>query len=215
MLAAVVAQCGSLAADYLFHGQWGYGDPEWCDHRLSVLNPARFQTDFWPVSAANVIQVLPLGGKLLDLCSGDGFYDYMFYAKRALVTCVEHNREAFRAAMSRHACPQITYEFADVLAYQPADDFDVVLIRGAIEHFSETNQQVIFEKAFKALKPGGYFCGDTPAKQGDAKLLEAHECEWADEDEMRRALAATFPNMLTWTLVSETRTTLFWQCQKV
>lgn len=217
---------GVRAAEHLFRAQWKYAEPEWYDHRLHFMDPERHQTDFWTMSADNVIRVLPLHGRLLDLCSGDGFYDYWFYRLRSEVTCIENNRSAFESAMKRHSHPKIRYIFADVLTYQPQQSyFDVVLIRGAIEHFSEANQQKLFHLAHGALKSGGYFCGDTPAGGANVKLLQAHEHEWRNESEMRAALSTTFsaPNIETWSLESETslhgrtsgtRTTLFWRCRK-
>ncbi len=212
----MAAVYGRFAGRFLFRSQWGYGAPEWYDHRLAVLDPERHAVDFWTASADNVIRVLPYGGRLLDLCSGDGFYDYWFYRFRADIVCVEKNDEAYRFATEHWSHPKITYLHDDVLTYQPeASAFDVVIIRGAIEHFQWEDQQRLFLKAWSALKPGGYFCGDTPAKKADGnKALPAHECEWADEPEMRRNLAEVFSDIETWALKSEERTTLFWRCRK-
>jgi 2-polyprenyl-3-methyl-5-hydroxy-6-metoxy-1,4-benzoquinol methylase len=222
--AAESRRFGILAAKHLFRAQWKYTEPEWYDHRLHFLDPERHQTDFWTMSADNVIRVLPLHGQLLDLCSGDGFYDYWFYRLRAEVTCIERNPGAHAFAVKHHSHARIKYILADVLEYQPeATRFDVVLIRGAIEHFSKENQAAIIRSAHGALKPGGYFCGDTPAKQGKAKLLGAHEYEWGGEVEMIAMLSANFSDIETWSLESETelhpgdigrRTTLFWRCRK-
>jgi len=222
--AAESRRLGILAAKHLFRAQWKYTEPEWYDHRLHYLDPERHQTDFWTMSADNVIRVLPLHGKLLDLCSGDGFYDYWFYRLRAQVTCIERNQGAYDFAVKTHSHPNITYILDDVLTYQPEpESFDVVLIRGAIEHFSRENQEDIIEKARDALKPGGYFCGDTPANKDKHKLLGSHKCEWGGEREMREMMSQNFSDIETWSLESETtlhkgevghRTTLFWRCRK-
>ena len=216
--AAESKRFGLLAGKHLFRAQWGYGEPEWYDHRLAWFLPEKHMVDFWAASAHNVIQVTPLNSKMLDLCSGDGFYDYWFYRRRAHVTCIERNQEAYDFALKHYKHPRIKYILDDVLTCElPKEEFDVVVIRGAIEHFSKENQQLIFRRANEALKVGGYFCGDTPAAQGDKKLLGSHEYEWADEWEMIAALEPVFKPAMsvhTYTLESETRTTLFWQCQK-
>ncbi len=164
-----------------------------------------------------MIRVLPIGGRLLDLCSGDGFYDYWFYRHRADVVCIEKLEEAHKFAVEHWSHEKITYINADVLTYEPEPAaFDVVLIRGAIEHFNQEDQQRLFTMSLNALKPGGYFCGDTPAKQEDGnKALDSHEFEWADETEMRKQLSRSFmeSNIETWTLKSENRTTLFWRAR--
>lgn len=196
--------------------QWGYNKPEWFDHRHHLLNPEKYFTDFWTASADNVLKVLPLKGKLLDLCAGDGFYDYYFFRKRAQeITCVELNQGAYNQAIRLHKAEGIRYLLEDVLKFEPEQSyFDVVLIRGAIEHFSQENQQVIFRKALKALRPGGWFVGDTIANKSGNILLDAHEHEWADEVEMREELEKVFNIVETYSMESIERKTLFWRCRK-
>jgi len=216
--AKLAEMSGKIASELLFHAQWGYTEPEWFDHRHHILHTEKWFKDFWTASADNILRVLPLHGTLLELCSGDGFYDYHFYRKRAKeIVCVEINAEVFRHALRLHKAENITYIFQSVLEYQPKPSYyDVVAIRGAIEHFSQENQQLIFRKAKDALKPGGWFCGDTPAnpKAADHKMLKAHEYEWADETEMRRELEKVFDHVETYSMVSADRTTLFWRCRK-
>lgn len=224
-LALRAAEYGKLAAAFLFRSQWAYAEPEWFDHRLHLLDPETHFTDFWTMSADNVLRVLPFNGRLLDLCSGDGFYSYRFFRLRADVTCVELNPEAHAAAVRNHAHPRIKQVFGDALTYEAHPGYyDVVLIRGAIEHFTEENQQKLFRKSWDALKDGGYVCGDTvaarvtPAEDGALhKQLSAHEHEWRTESEMREALAHVFnpKHIETWTLYSEFRTSLFWRCRKL
>jgi len=194
--------------------------PDWFDHRHHYLNPEKFSGDgFWAASAVNVLRVLPLGGTLLDLCCGDCFYDYHFYRKRAKeITCVDINPETYRYACRLHKSENINYILHNVLEYEPEESYyDVVLIRGAIEHFSQLNQQLIFQKAKKALKTGGWFCGDTPAnpKRDEHKMLQAHEYEWADENEMCMELKKVFNHVESYSMTSFDRTILFWRCKKL
>ena len=215
--AKIANDAGKIASELLFHAQWGHGTPEWFDHRHHLLDPEKRFTDYWTASADNVLSVLPLQGTLLDLCSGDGFYDFYFYRKRATeIVCVEINHEAHRQACRLHQAEGITHILQNVLTYPPKESYyDVVLIRGAIEHFSQEDQQIIFAKALNALKPGGWFCGDTVANaKSNQTLLAAHENEWADQVEMRQELEKVFDHVETSTLVSVDRDTLFWRCRK-
>lgn len=208
---------GRLAGKLLFRAQWGYGEPEWFDHRLHLLDPERWFSDYWTASADNILKVLPLEGRMLNLCSGDGFYDYWFYRKRASdIECIEYNKEVFDFAMRHHAHSKIQYHFGNVLDFPLKPSYyDVVCIRGAIEHFSPADQIIIFKKSFAALKDGGFFCGDTPAKKIQMdKQLPSHEYEWSDEEEMRQCLGKVFSTIESWTIRSADRTTLFWRCQK-
>ena len=208
---------GKLASEMLLRAQWGHESPEWYDHRHHLLNPEKNFTDFWTISADNVIRHLPVDGNLLDLCSGDGFYDRYYYSRRAKeVVCVELNSEAYNCAVRNHSADNIMYIQDNVLLFNPVINyFDVVLIRGAIEHFSEADQQLIFYKAKKALKMGGWFCGDTVANANqEGVLLPSHENEWADEEEMSLSLSKVFKHVETSTLISRERVTLLWACKK-
>ncbi|KAF0219358.1 MAG: hypothetical protein FD174_2057 [Geobacteraceae bacterium] len=208
---------GTVASKLLGRAQWGYDTPEWFDHRHHLFNPEKNLTDFFAVSAENIIKHLPLDGKVLDLCSGDGFYDYFFFRKRAKeIVCVDINSEAMRYAIRNHSADNITYIQDNVLTLDLPDNYyDVVLIRGAIEHFSESDQQIIFSKAKKTLQIGGWFCGDTVANSlQEGVLLASHENEWANEEEMRTALAQFFEHIETSTLTSRERVTLLWACKK-
>ncbi len=216
--AKVAGYAGKIASELLFRSQWGYGDQDWFDHRHHLLDAEKHFTDFWTLSADNVLRVLPLNGKLLDLCAGDGFYDYYFYRKRASeITCVEMKNESFRYSVRLHSAENIKHLNEDVLVYEPEESYyDVVLIRGAIEHFSQEEQYVIFKKALKALKINGYFCGDTVANPASGQsLLPAHENEWKNEIEMRQELSKFFKHVETYSYESKERTTLFWQCKKI
>lgn len=208
---------GYLASELLYKAQWTYTTPEWFDHRHHFLDPNRFGGDYWALSADLVLLKLPLNGRILDLCSGDGYYDYHFYAHRASeVVAVEIHPQAYQQALRHHCRPNITYINSSIFDFAPQQDyFDVVVIRGAIEHFTAVDQQRIFKMAMAALKPGGWFCGDTPANLNkNVKQLDSHENEWTGEEEMRHDISQVFPQVDTLTYSSHQRVTLFWQAQK-
>jgi cyclopropane fatty-acyl-phospholipid synthase-like methyltransferase len=161
---------------------------------------------------------MPMGARVLDLCSGDGFYAYYFYRHRASeITCIEIGLTQHQQAVRLHSAANITHVNASILEYELRENhYDVVTIRGAIEHFSEEAQQVLFKKVRNALKPGGWFCGDTIANpnKNNSKLLNAHEFEWVDEKQMRDVLMRAFPLTETMVFASTNRTALLWQSMK-
>ena len=217
-LAKIASELGKCASELLFNSQWGYETPEWFDHRHHLLDFEKFFIDHWTYSAANVVRVLPYGGTLLDLCSGDGFYAYYFYRKRAKETvCIDANFEAYKQALRLHKADNIEYIYGDIINYiLPKSHFDVISIRGAIEHFSNDDQLIIFRKAFDALKTGGWFCGDTPLNPNvGSKFLQAHEAEWRDTIEGKNCLLKVFNHIETETIESVDRATFFWRCKKV
>ena len=215
--AEVSKTAGRLAANFLYRGRWGKVDSDWFDHRIQFLYPEKTFNDLWCITSVNAIQKLPLGGKLLDICSGDGFFAFYFYKTRAEhIDCIEINPMLYKHSKKHHSANNINYICANILEYDlRSEAYDVVVIRGAIEHFSESNQNIIFQKVINSLKTNGYFLGDTPANPTkDSKMLKAHENEWADEAEMRNQLQPYFSHLETQTIVSKDRTNLFWCCQK-
>jgi SAM-dependent methyltransferase len=223
-LAWISRATGKLAASSLFFAQWRLSTPEWFDGRLTLLSPKRWGNDLHHIVYSNVLQVLPLGGRVLDICSGDAFIPYYIYSRRAdQIVCVDYNSNAARHAMRYHSAPGIQYQHRSIFDFEGGGEpmFDVVVIRGAIEHFTQQQQQAIFSLAKRVLKPGGYFCGDTPANQKNDKLLESHEYEWRDEAQMREELSHVFDDIQTQVYVNREpvngttlRTSLIWRCRK-
>lgn len=208
-----------IASEFLGDSQGKYGDVDWFDHRHHLLNPDRWFGHDWVVSGVNVINVLPMDSYLLDLCSGDGFFGYYFYRTRAKkVDCIENNPELIRHAQRLYSAENITYILGNVLNYKLPDNYyDVIVIRGAIEHFSQENQHLILKKAQKALKSGGWFCGDTPAnpKKREMKFLSDHENEWENEAEMKMELGKVFNDEIYTNIIkTHDRTNLLWRCRK-
>jgi SAM-dependent methyltransferase len=211
-------QLGYEANNLLMNAYWGGPVfPNFFDHRSHLLYPDT-HIDYWTLSSDLALRHLPLDGKLLSLCSGDGFYEYNFYAKRASeVLAIDQGAVAMNVAKRIYQSPKITYKFESIFeAVIPPDHFDTVVMRSAIEHFSLADQIRICELAYKSLKPGGYFVGDTPAAAGAEKLHTDHENEWKDEAEMRAVLLSHFKeeNIETSAFVSKDRTILFWACRK-
>ena len=215
---------GDNSAACLFYAQWRLATPEWFDGRLSQLSPVRWGNDLHHVVYSNVLEVLPIEGRVLDICSGDAFIPYYIYSRRAgEIICVDYDLNAANNAKRHHNKSNIKYLNQSIFDFKwDGDYFDVVVIRGAIEHFTQEQQQQIFLLAKNLLKPGGYFCGDTPANpETHSSLLESHEYEWRDESQMRNELSNVFADVQTKVYVSREpvdgvtlRTSLIWRCRK-
>jgi SAM-dependent methyltransferase len=215
---------GDWAASSLFFAQWRLAMPEWFDGRLSQLSPVKWGNDLHHIVYSNVLEVLPIGGRVLDICSGDAFIPYYVYSRRAdQIVCVDYDFNAASHAKRHHSKPGIQYLHQSIFDFEwESDWFDVVIVRGAIEHFTQEQQQQIFALAKRLLKPSGYFCGDTPANpKTNDRLLDSHEYEWRDEDQMREELSHVFSDVQTQVYVSREpidgdtlRTSLIWRCRK-
>jgi SAM-dependent methyltransferase len=222
--ACISRLAGNWAASSLFYAQWRLATPEWFDGRLSQLSPSRWGNDLHHIVYSNVLEVIPIGGRVLDICSGDAFIPYYIYSRRAdKIVCVDYDPDAAKHAMRHHIKPGIQYLHRSIFDFQWEEEwFDVVVVRGAIEHFTQEQQQQIFALAKRLLKPGGYFCGDTPANPAaNDRLLDSHEYEWRDEAQMRDELSHVFSDIRTRVYVSREpidgstlRTSLIWRCRK-
>lgn len=222
--AYISKKSGAIGATLLFKGQWRFEEPEWFDKRISQLSPHKWGTNVDHVAYANVLNVLPNGGKILDLCTGNAFVPYYVYSKRASeVVCIDKDYDAAKNALRLYRKPNIKYLYKDILNFKwQKNYFDVIVMRSAIEHFTRDQQHKIFKKAYDLLKPGGYFCGDTPAAhQGGEKMLSSHEYEWQDEAQMKKELSFIFENTDTKTFIRKEpidgitlRNTLLWACKK-
>lgn len=197
------------------------GRADFYDHREHLLDNDKW-VDHWTMSADNIMGVMPDGAKVLNLCCGDGFYDKYFYSKRASeIISVDINEIAISHAKRLHSDECITYILADMMEYQPKEDyFDIVAIRGAIEHFTKDEQSHLASIAHTALKDGGYFCGDTPKATDDCKF---HHYEWRVKEDGINVFKSSFQEeKISVSLFrsamknsdKEPRTTIFWRCKK-
>jgi len=216
---------GEQAAKVLFEGQWGADSPDWFDHRLHFLFPDKWLKANFFLCLARVLMRLPPGGKLLDLCSGDGFVDRWFYGPRAQrVLAVDRSVAALDHAQRVNGFPTVTYLHCDdlleerVVKQMPTSEFDVVVMRGAIEHFKESDQPRVYGLARRAMRDGGWFVGDTctDLRQGH---FHAHEHVFQSAAELECSLKLEFSRVRVETYYEPSmpgggdRTTFIWEAQ--
>ena len=204
------------------YGQIYYGGSykvDWYDHRMHVIDFKHCNRASWVESIANVTQIFPLGGKVLDLCSGDAWFSYHFLRPVASeIVCIENGDLVMSHAMRVHQDNKIKYRKQNILTAQiEANYYDVVWMRSAIEHFSLENQFKISQIAHRALKTGGYYCGDTPQNMNKA-VQDIHEYEWANVSDAKEQMEI-FKSSSLYAITdkhanSRARTTIFWRCQK-
>jgi hypothetical protein len=229
---------GRFASHYLKQGQWAFEPPDWFDQRHHTLDMEKQNKNSWLESIASVLRILPENGKLLDYCAGDAYLDYQFFRHMASeITCVDiddSNEYKNYLIKKNSSVPNIEYIYEDVLTHNSKKNYyDVVLIRGAIEHFSLENQILLFKKIKLSLKENGWFCGDTPCSIQDENKIHpadesvavtagkaqggnyAHENEWKDEQEAKELLSKHFDEVHTYSVYCniDPRTTIFWRCR--
>jgi SAM-dependent methyltransferase len=117
----------------------------------------------------------PRGGSLIELGCGTGLigrelYD-IFEMKRA--TFVDFAAGAVELARSNLAGRNAEVVRADVLGYEPAERFDLVLSVGLVEHFRGHALIRIVRRHAELLRPGGHAVVITPRRGALWPLLRA------------------------------------------
>ena len=138
-------------------------DAEWFDHQLDVYWqwPALGRSSFLERGVLNSLAIKP-GGRVLELCSGDGFNSSRFYATHASsVLGLDNNREALNHARRVNCAPNVRFDRADIREPLPPGPFDNVIWDAALTHFVEPDVKCILTNVKKILTPAGVFSGYT------------------------------------------------------
>ncbi len=134
------------------------------------------------------------GAKVLELCCGDGFNAYHFYAVRAgSIKAVDFDADAIRLAKKNFKNAKIEYIFGDIRCDMPHDKFDNIIWDAAIEHFTENEISIIMQGIKERLSEGGVLSGYTIVENSDGKLSHSdHEYEFKSKEDLLRFLSPYF-----------------------
>lgn len=131
------------------------------------------------------------GDKVLDISCGDGFFSKRFFSINAsIVDAVDLETDAIDMANKYNSDPKVNFFVKDAVVDDfPGVDYDVVIWDGAIAHFPEESNAVMFNKVKSVLKSGGIFCGsETLGPDGS----EDHLQYWNTVEDVRKMLSPFF-----------------------
>lgn len=153
-------------------------------------------------SRCQFVQMLPTASRILDLggasqhdergalvCMG---YPYKF-DELVIVDLPAGNSHAIYGShkhldVIRCELGTVQYRYHSMtdLSRYPDDSFDMVMSGQSIEHVSEEQGDLVIQESFRVLKPGGYFCLDTPngpacRLQQEGFINEDHKIEYSHE----------------------------------
>jgi 2-polyprenyl-3-methyl-5-hydroxy-6-metoxy-1,4-benzoquinol methylase len=193
--------------------RWENGEPpEWFDHRADLFRWSELRSSFWVERGVYSRAVMTPGCRVLDLCSGDGFYAFHFFSPVAShVDALDRDPTAIEHAKRYHAAPNISYLQRDVVEGDwPEDRYDVVVWDGAIEHFPDQRISRVLERASAALGEEGILTGYTIVAK-ERSSHPAHQHEFTSAGELEEMLRPSFANVRTWETVYPDRHNLYFR----
>lgn len=195
--------------------KWGNGNPpEWFDHRADLYLWPELRRPLWVERGVFSREVMRPGCRVLDICCGDGFFPFAFYAGTAEhIDAVDRDETAIAHARKWHSLPNLTFHRADVVADPfPGTNYDVVCWDGAIEHFSAEQIRAILEKCAAVLsKPDGILCGYTMIERDDGPSHPDHQHEFTSSKQLEAVIRSVFPHVGTIETVYPERHNVYWR----
>ncbi len=138
------------------------------------------------------------GGKVLELCCGDGFNARHFYSiSSQSVTACDFDPHILKTANRKNSAPNVEFIQADIRTEMPQGVFENIVWDAAIEHFTEAEIEVILNNIKARLSPEGILSGHTIVESIDGtKQLSHHEYEFKSKEDLLRFLTPHFKNVM-------------------
>lgn len=211
--ATVAKKWASSSHKRLFFCQWGLGEPEWFDHSIDLYYQwPKYGIGFWVERGVYSSAALK-GGKVLELCCGDGFNAKYFYSHLSskVVSC-DFDKSAIETALKKNQANNIEYVEADIRSAMPEGLFENIIWDAAIEHFTEEEIDQILSQIKVRMTEDGILSGYTIVEREDGhKMLHQHEYEFKNKEDLYRFFTPHFKNVTVFETIYEDRHNLyFW-----
>lgn len=189
--------------------------PEWFDHRADLYQFSRTRHPHWAERGVYSRELVQPGDRVLDLCCGDGFYPFHFYAETAdHIDAVDRDPAAVAHASRYHTHPNIRYSQMDVAADPfPGASYDVVVWDAAIEHFPAAAIQTILAKIALVLAPDGVLSGYTILNDGPL-MHPDHAHEFPDAGALTATLRQHFAHVTTFETTYPDRRNIYFRARQ-
>jgi SAM-dependent methyltransferase len=123
-----------------------------------------------PVLERLVLRLLRPKASILDLCCGDGRVAASLYDRGFQVTGLDGSEKMLDYARGR--APRVVFFLGDARDFDLPPSFDAIISTfDSLNHImGKRSLQRVFQNAFQALHPGGYFAFDLNREQGYTEL---------------------------------------------
>lgn len=153
------------------------------------------------------------GGRVLELCCGDGFNSRNFYSltSESVVAC-DFDPLILKTANRKNRAPNVTFIQADIRTNMPTGVYQNIVWDAAMEHFTPGEIDAIMKNIKARLSCDGIVSGYTVVKKGaEDKHLSHHEYEFKDKEDLRRFFTPYFKNVVVFETIYPGRHNLyFW-----
>ena len=138
------------------------------------------------------------GGKLLDLCCGDGFNARNFYSvKSTHVVACDIDPKIIRLAKRKNPARNVSYEVADIRWHMPDGRYENIIWDSAIEYFTEAEICTILESIKDHLTADGIVSGHTYVENMDEPdRISNHKYHFKCREDLVRMLMSVLENVL-------------------
>jgi 2-polyprenyl-3-methyl-5-hydroxy-6-metoxy-1,4-benzoquinol methylase len=151
----------------VFRRQWAwqvYGEPHFSIHSGSLFNllDGELGKGIYAFTRAFLsAEIVGDGDNVLDVGCGDGGLTKRFYAPRAAhVDAIDIEPSAIDYAVKHNSASNVSYRRLNAVAESfPKPTYDVIILDGAIGHFTREGSAAVLQKISSALAPRGVFCG--------------------------------------------------------
>ena len=196
--ARIAARWASSAHRRLMFVQWGLPpEPENFDHHIDLFYQWRSTRNPQWVERGVYGALSLKGGKVLELCCGDGFNARNFYSLTSLsVLACDFDPLIMKTARRKNSASNVSFVQADIRTQMPEGTFDNIVWDAAIEHFTPDEIDAIMKNIKNRLSPTGVVSGYTVVERGEGqKHLSHHEYEFKDKEDLRRFFIPYFKNV--------------------
>lgn len=149
------------------------GNSNWADNVAGDMERHYSPGRTWEVTTRTMLQLLELGD-VLDVASGDGVLAELLAPRARSIMCLDISQRVVDAGKKRlKHFTNVSFESGDMHKLPVADNtFDTILLMHALTYTEQPS--VVFDEAFRALRPGGRLLAATLQKHGHKNAVKAY-----------------------------------------
>lgn len=189
--------------------EWQTGTiPNWFDHNLDLY----YQ---WPRTGNSlgiergVFSLLAMRpqARVLELCCGDGFYTWHFFAARAAsVLAVDIDPQVIESAQRNYSRKNIDFRVVDIVKQMPEGIYDNIVWDSALEYFEAEEIRSLMAGISRRLAPTGVLSGHVILQE---KFNEGQKFAFQCKADLLNFMTPCFTHVKTFESVHEGRRNLY------